>query len=151
MSEEATPAPTVPAAAGGSPMPVPPLLRDMAGWTWRLLTLALAAYLLVRLFDILTFIVLPFFGAMLATSLSYPLVGYLRSRGLRRSAATWVTVLLAAVVFGGVSIFVVDRAIAEYPDLVSQTTKAVTSFRHFLTVDLHIKSPSTSSIENTST
>jgi predicted PurR-regulated permease PerM len=132
-------------------MPVPPLLRDMAGWAWRLLTLALAAYLLVRLFDILTFIVLPFFAAMLATSLSYPLVRYLRRRGLRRTAATWITVLLAAVIFGGVAIFVVDRAVAEYPDLVSQTSKSVTSFRHFLTVDLHVKSSSTSSIGNTIT
>jgi predicted PurR-regulated permease PerM len=123
----------------------------MAGWTWRLLTLALAAYLLVQLFDILWFVVLPFFAAMLATSLSYPLVRYLRRRGFRRTAATWVTVLLAAIIFGGVSIFVVDRAISEYPDLVAQATKSVTSFRHFLTVDLHVKSSSTSSVGDTIT
>jgi predicted PurR-regulated permease PerM len=130
---------------------VPPLLRDLAGWTWRLLTLALAGYLLVQLLDRLYFIVLPFFAAMLATSLSYPLMRFLRDKGLRRSAATWVTVLLAAVVFGGVSIFVVDRAIAEYPDLVNQASSAVTSFRHFLTNDLHVKSSSTSSVGNTIT
>jgi predicted PurR-regulated permease PerM len=134
-----------------SPVPVPPLLRDLAGWTWRLLLLALAAYLFVRLLDILTFVVLPFFAAILATSLSYPLVRLLCDRGVKRSIATWITVLIAAVIFGGVTIFVVDRAVAEYPDLVAQTSKTVTSFRHFLTVDLHVKSSSTASIEKTIT
>ncbi|HTW21904.1 MAG TPA: AI-2E family transporter [Mycobacteriales bacterium] len=134
-----------------SPMPVPALLADLAGWAWRLLVLALAGYLVVRLFDRLYFIVLPFFGAMFATSLAYPLVRLLRHRGIRRLAATWTTVILAALVLGGISIFVVDRAIDEYPQLVSQTSNAVTRFRHFLTVDLHVKSSSTSSVGNTIT
>jgi predicted PurR-regulated permease PerM len=138
-------------AAPTSPVPVPALLRDLAGWTWRLLILALAAYLFVRLLDILTFIVLPFFAAMLATSLSYPLVRFLSGHGVKRSIATWITVLIAAVIFGGMAIFVVDRAVAEYPDLVAQTSRTVTSFRHFLTVDLHVKSSSTASIEKTIT
>jgi predicted PurR-regulated permease PerM len=138
-------------AARLSPVPVPPLLRDLAGWTWRLLVLALAGYLTVRLFDRLTFIVLPFFAAMFATSLAHPVVLFLRRRGLRPLAASWATVLLAALVLGGISIFVVDRAVAEYPQLVTQTTNAVTRFRHFLTVDLHVKSSSTSSIGNTIT
>jgi predicted PurR-regulated permease PerM len=130
-------------------MPVPPLLRDLAGWAWRLLILALAGYLLVQLLDRLAFIVLPFFAALFATSLAHPLVRLLRSRGVRPLAATWITVMLAVVVFGGISIFVVDRAVAEYPQLVTQINQAVTSFRHFLTVDLHVKSSSTSSIGNT--
>ena len=134
-----------------SPVPVPPLLKDLAGWTWRLLVLALAAYLTVKLFDLLYFIVLPFFAALFATSLAYPLVRYLRGLGLRRSVATWLTVLLAAAVFGGVFVFVIDRAIADYPDLVTQATTAVTHFRNFLTNDLHIKSSSTSSLDTTIT
>jgi predicted PurR-regulated permease PerM len=149
VSEHAA-APEV-SATRTSPVPVPPLLKDLAGWTWRLLLLALAAYLTVQLFDILYFIVLPFFAALFATSLAYPLVRYLRGLGLRRSVATWLTVLLAAVVFGGLFIFVIDRAIADYPDLVVQVKTAINHFRNFLTHDLHIKSSSTASINTTIT
>jgi putative heme transporter len=132
-------------------MPVPALLRDLAGWAWRLLVLALAAYLTVKLFDRLAFVVLPFFAALFATSLAHPVVAFLRGRGMRPLAATWLTVLVAGLILAGISIFVVDRAIAEYPQLVTQVTTAVTKFRHFLTVDLHVKSSSTSSIGNTIT
>jgi putative heme transporter len=140
-----------PPSVAGSPMPVPPLLRDLAGWAWRLIVLAAAAYLLVRLSDLLYLIVLPFFAALFATSLAYPLVHYLRGLGLRRSFATVITVLIAAILLGGISVFVVDRAITEYPQLVTQVSAGVVKFRHFLTVDLHVKSSSTSSIGNTIT
>jgi predicted PurR-regulated permease PerM len=130
-------------------MPVPPLLSDLAGWAWRLLLLALAGYLAVQLLDRLYFIVLPFIGAMFATSLAYPLLRFLRGRGIPRAGAAAITFLVAAVIFGGVSVFVVDRAISQYPELVDQVSQAVTHFRHFLTVDLHVKSSSTASIGNT--
>ncbi len=130
-------------------MPVPPLLSDLAAWTWRLLVLALAGYLFVQLLDRLYFIVLPFVGALLATSLAFPLMRLLRSRGLPRAWAAAVTFVLAGLVFGGVSVFVIDRAVSQYSDLVNQVTASVTHFRHFLTVDLHVKSSSTASIGNT--
>lgn len=134
-----------------SPMPVPPLLSDLAGWAWRLLVLALAAYLTVQLLDRLEFIVLPLFAALFATSLANPVVRYLRGRGLRPLAATWITVVVAGLILTGISIFVVDRAVAEYPQLVTQVSAAVTKFRDFLTNDLHVKSSSTSSIGTTIT
>jgi predicted PurR-regulated permease PerM len=130
-------------------MPVPPLLSDLAGWTWRLLLLALAGYLTVRVLDRLYFVVLPFIGAVFATSLSYPLLRFLRSRGIPRAGAAAITFLLAGIIFGGVSVFVVDRAISQYSELVGQVGQAVTQFRHFLTTDLHVKSSSTASIGNT--
>jgi predicted PurR-regulated permease PerM len=144
-------APATGGTASDSPMPVPPLLRDLAGWAWRLLVLAAAAYLFVKLTDLLYLIVLPFFAALFATSLTYPLVRFLRGLGLRRSFATLITVLLAGIVLAGVSVFVVDRAVTEYPQLVTQVSAAVTNFRHFLTVDLHVKSSSTASVGNTIT
>ncbi|HEX3906492.1 MAG TPA: AI-2E family transporter [Mycobacteriales bacterium] len=143
------PAPADSRTAGTSSMPVPPLLSDLAGWTWRLLVLALAGYLFVQLLDRLYFIVLPFVGALLATSLAFPIMRLLRSRGLPRAGAAAVTFVLAGLIFGGVSVFVIDRAVSQYSDLVSQVTQAVAHFRHFLTVDLHVKSSSTASIGNT--
>ena len=59
--------------------------------------------------------------------------------------------LVAGIILGGISIFVIDRAVDEYPALVTQVSAAVTKFRHFLTVDLHVKSSSTASIGNTIT
>jgi predicted PurR-regulated permease PerM len=132
-------------------MPVPPLLRYLAGWAWRVLVLVLALYLLVRFLDLLYLIVLPFFAALFATSLAYPVVRLLRGRGLGRASSTWITLLVVALVFVGVAVFVVDRAVSEYPQLVTQFSEAVTRFRHFLTVDLHVKSSSTASIGNTIT
>jgi predicted PurR-regulated permease PerM len=46
-------------------------------------------------------------------------------------------------------VFVVDRAVSQYPQLVDQVSQAVIRFRHFLTVDLHVKSSSTASIGKT--
>ncbi|HWC36783.1 MAG TPA: AI-2E family transporter [Mycobacteriales bacterium] len=143
---------TGPVDAGSrSPMPVPPLLRDAAGWVWRTLIVIAGVVVLIRFMDRIYFVVLPFFAALFATSLGYPIVMWFVRRGLPRALATWLTVLLAAVVFGGIAIFVVDRAVSQYPDLVSQIQAAVTKFRHFLTVDLHVKSSSTASLEKTIT
>jgi predicted PurR-regulated permease PerM len=132
-------------------MPVPSLLKDLAGWTWRILIVIVAVVELIRFMDRLYFIVLPFFAALFATSLGYPLVSWFSKRGLPRALATWLTVLIAGVVFGGLAIFVVNRAVTQYPELVDQVQTAVTKFRHFLTVDLHVKSSSTASLEKTIT
>lgn len=132
-------------------MRVSELLKDAAGWAWRVLIVVLAVVTLIRFMDRLYFIVLPFFAAVFATSLGYPVVSWFVRRGLPRALATWLTVLLAVLVFGGIAVFVVDRAVSQYPDLVIQVQSAVTKFRHFLTVDLHVKSSSTASIEKTIT
>ncbi|HVV77498.1 MAG TPA: AI-2E family transporter [Mycobacteriales bacterium] len=134
-----------------SPMPVPSLLKDLAGWTWRILVVVFAVIWLIHFMDRLYFIVLPFFAAIFASSLGYPVVSWFQRRGIPRAAATWVTVIFAALVFGGIAIFVINRAISQYSDLVTQVQAAVTKFRHFLTVDLHVKSSSTASLEKTIT
>jgi predicted PurR-regulated permease PerM len=132
-------------------MPVPPVLRDLAGWTWRILVIVFAFVAFIGLLDRLYFIVLPFFAALFATSLGYPIVSWLNRRGLPRALATWVFVIVAGVIITGVAIFVINRAISQYSDLVDQVNTAVQKFQHFLTKDLHIKNSSTSSIEKTIT
>ncbi|HVT65927.1 MAG TPA: AI-2E family transporter [Mycobacteriales bacterium] len=140
-----------PADGARTPMPVPPLLRDVAGWAWRILIVVFALVTLIRFMDRLYFIVLPFFAALFSASLGYPAVSWIQRRGVSRAVATWIFILLAAVVFGGVAIFVVNRAVTDYGSLVDQVSAAVTKFRHFLTVDLHVKASSTQHLEDTIT
>jgi len=132
-------------------MPVPPLLKDVADWAWRLLVLGVLLVYLLKFVDVLYLIVLPFLASLFAVSLAYPLVRFLTEHGASRWFATLITVALALAAVVGVGVFVVDRASDEYPALVDQTSVAVTHFRHFLTVDLHVKSSSTSSIGTTIT
>jgi predicted PurR-regulated permease PerM len=120
-------------------MPVAPLLRDAAGWAWRLLVLALAAYLLVWLLDKLYLLVLPAFAALLIAALLHPLVDFFRHRGFPRALATWATIILAFAVLGGIGFFVVNRTIANYSSLVDQVDALVNKLTHFLVTD-----PSTS-------
>jgi predicted PurR-regulated permease PerM len=134
-----------------SPMPVPPLLKDLAGWTWRVLLLALAAYLAVWFLDVMYFLVLPAFGALLATALSYPIVTFLRRRGLPRALATWLTVLLAVLAVVGVVLFVTTRASAEYPDLVDQVQHFINNVHVWLVEHLHVKSTSFNNVQSTIT
>ena len=53
-----------------SPMPVPPLLNDLAGWAWRILILFVLVTGVLGLMNVFYFITLPFFAALFATALA---------------------------------------------------------------------------------
>jgi predicted PurR-regulated permease PerM len=130
-------------------MPVPPLLRDAAGWTWRLLVLALAAYLLVWLMDKLYLLVLPAFAALLIAALLHPLVDFFRRRGFPRALATWATIILAFAVIGGIGFFVVNRTIANYSSLVDQVDALINKLTHFLaTGPFHLGTDQLNNLQN---
>src|SRR5712691_529024 len=61
---------------------VPSWLQTGAAWSWRLLVLALAIYLITRLLGILYIVVVPCIAALLLTALLQPLTGRLRRAGL---------------------------------------------------------------------
>jgi predicted PurR-regulated permease PerM len=125
--------PDVPDAAGAVPlgrrgparMPVPPLLTDLAGWGWRLLLLAVIAWLLLRVAQQLYLVSLPVAAALLVTALLSPVVGALRRRRVPRGLATALTVIGMLAAVGGLLTWVVQRAIAEAPTLSSELSAAV--------------------------
>ena len=80
---------------------VPSWLQTAAAWSWRLLLIAIVVYLTARLLGILYIVVVPCVAALLLTALLQPLSARLCRSGLPRLAATWVTLLVAAVVLGG--------------------------------------------------
>jgi predicted PurR-regulated permease PerM len=72
-----------------------------------------------------------------------PLTTRLRSAGLPGLAATWVTLLIAAAVLGGLGLLVANRVSADYPSLVTEVKHTVTQIESFLAgPPLHVKSSS---------
>ena len=120
---------------------VPGWLQTGAAWSWRLLLLAAALYLIARVIGVLYIVVVPCTAALLLTALLQPLTARLRRAGLPGLAATWATLLIAALVFGGIVLLVTNRVSADYPTLVDETRHTTTQVESWLAgPPFHIKS-----------
>jgi len=120
---------------------VPSWLQTAAAWSWRLLLIAIVIYLTARLLGILYIVVVPCVAALLLTALLQPLSARLCRSGLSRLAATWVTLLAAALVLGGLIALVANRASADYPTLVAETKHTATQVESLLSgPPFHVKS-----------
>ena len=110
---------------------VPSWLATGSAWAWRLLLLALAIYVIARVLGVLYIVVVPCVAALLLTAVLQPLTSRLRRAGLPALAATWVTLLIAAVVVGGLVLLVANRVSADYPTVLAEakhTTAQVQSW-----------------------
>lgn len=120
---------------------VPNWLQTAAAWSWRLLLIAIVIYLIARLLGILYVVVVPCVAALLLTALLQPLTARLCRSGLPRLAATWVTLLVAAAVLGGLIALVANRASADYPTLVAEAKHTTTQVESLLSgAPFHLKS-----------
>jgi len=120
---------------------VPGWLQTGAAWSWRLLLLATALYLIARVIGVLYIVVVPCTAALLLTALLQPLTARLRRAGLPGLAATWGTLLIAALVLGGIVLLVTNRVSADYPTLVDETRHTTTQVESWLSgPPFHIKS-----------
>jgi len=111
---------------------VPSWLQTAAAWSWRLLLIAIAIYLITRFLGILYIVVVPCVAALLVTALLQPLTSRLRRAGLPAMLATWVTLLVAAVVLGGLVTLVANRVSADYPTLVAETKHTTAQVQSWL-------------------
>src|SRR5262249_61594331 len=68
---------------------VPPLLRNAAAWSWRLLLVAAVIYLTFKVADALRLVVIPLIAALLLSALLQPLTCLLRRLGMPALAAAW--------------------------------------------------------------
>jgi predicted PurR-regulated permease PerM len=120
---------------------VPAWLQTGAAWSWRLLLLAAILYLLTRVIGVLYIVVVPCTAALLLTALLQPLTARLRRAGLPSLAATWCTLLIAALVLGGLVMLVTNRVSADYPTLVTQVKHTTTQVESWLSgPPFHVKS-----------
>ena len=111
---------------------MPSWLATGAAWSWRLLLLAIAIYLVSRLLGILYVVVVPCIAALLLTALLQPLTSRLRRAGLPALAATWVTLLIALIVVGGLITLVANRVSADYPTLLAETKHTTAQVQSWL-------------------
>ena len=122
---------------------VPDWLQTGAAWSWRLLLLALAVYLIARAIGVLYIVVVPCTAALLLTALLQPLTARLRRAGLPGLAATWCTLLIVAAVVGGLVLLVTNRVSADYPTLVTETRHTTAQVESWLSgPPFHVKSSS---------
>jgi predicted PurR-regulated permease PerM len=111
---------------------VPSWLATGSAWAWRLLLLAVVIYLIARLLGILYIVVVPCIAALLLTAVLQPLTSRLRRAGLPALAATWVTLLIAAVVLGGLVTLVANRVSADYSTLLAETKHTTAQVQSWL-------------------
>jgi len=122
---------------------VPSWLQTGAAWSWRLLLLALALYLIARVIGVLYIVVVPCTAALLLTALLQPLTARLRRAGLPGLAATWCTLLIAAAVLGGIIVLVTNRVSAEYPALLAESRHTTAQLESWLAgPPFHLKNAS---------
>jgi len=111
---------------------IPSWLQTGAAWSWRLLLLAIAIYLIARVLGILYIVVVPCVAALLLTALLQPLTHRLRRAGLPTMLATWVTLLIAAAVLTGLVLLVANRVSADYPALLAETKHTTAQVQSWL-------------------
>jgi predicted PurR-regulated permease PerM len=128
---------------------VPGWLQTGAAWSWRLLLLAVAIYLVARVLGVLYIVAVPCIAALLLTALLQPLTARLRRAGLPGLAATWATLLIAAAVLGGLVLLVTQRVSADYPTLVAEAKHTTTQVQSLLAgPPFHVKSTSVNLLNN---
>jgi predicted PurR-regulated permease PerM len=108
------------------------LLRAAAGWSWRILTIAAAVYLVLLLITELRILALALIGALLTTALIHPLFRRLHGFGLGRGPAAGLTVLTLVLGATAVMTFLSATTVAQLPELRATVGTGLTQIREWL-------------------
>jgi predicted PurR-regulated permease PerM len=118
---------------------VPRPLAAAAAWCWRLIVIGIVVYAIADVVNSLRLVVLPCAIALLLCALLQPITDRLR-RWMPSLAATWLTMLLALGVLGGVGTFVGIQANDEFPFLVERIQHTAKQAQNWLvTGPFHLK------------
>ena len=116
---------------GLPPTRYPSWLTTGAGYAWRFLLLAGAAYVLGLAFGKLELIIVPVAAAILLSTVMVPPATWLRGKGLPPLAATWIVFLVAFVVIGGIVTGIVPGIGGQFSALGKELSKALTQVEHW--------------------
>lgn len=98
---------------------VPERLRLLAGWSWRLLVIAAALYVVLYALAALQIIVLPLVIALFFTAILTPIMSRFRRAGLPPALGALLTLVLALGTVGLVAYAITDPVTGEYDELVA--------------------------------
>jgi predicted PurR-regulated permease PerM len=96
---------------------VPYALRFSAAWAWRLLLIVAIVFVFLRVFTLLSVVLVPFIIGVLLTAAASPMVDRLQQWGLPRGLATMVVVLAGIVVLVALIALVAQQFSSGFGDL----------------------------------
>ena len=111
---------------------VAPLVRKTAAWSWQLLIIAAAAWVLLQFLMRLGVVIVPAALALMLTALLVPAVDFLNRRGAPRGGAVALVLICGLALVGSILAFVITQFADGLPDLADQVTRSIDSARHWL-------------------
>jgi len=111
---------------------VAPLVRKAAAWSWRLLIIAVAAWVLLQFLMRLGVVIVPAALALMLTALLVPAVDFLSRRGAPRGGAVALDLICGLALVGSILAFVITQFADGLPDLADQVTRSIDSARQWL-------------------
>jgi predicted PurR-regulated permease PerM len=111
---------------------VTPRVRRAAAWSWRLIVILAAAFVVWTLLERLGVVVVPIGLALILTSLLLPAVDALDRYGAARGGAVAFVLVLGLTILVGILAFVVNQFVDGAPLLVDQVTRSIEATRDWL-------------------
>jgi putative heme transporter len=111
---------------------VTPRVRRAAAWSWRLLVILAAAFVIWKLLERLGVVVVPIGLALILTSLLLPAVDALDRYGAARGGAVAFVLLLGLTILVGIMSFVVNQFVDGAPLLADEVTRSIEGTRDWL-------------------
>jgi predicted PurR-regulated permease PerM len=112
---------------------VPAGLRIAAAWSWRLILVGGALYLLLRVAGVLLEVFVPVLVALLLAALLQPGASALIRRRWPRSLAALTMLLVGILVVAGIITLVVNRVVADWDTLTGQVSQGLTQVQDTIT------------------
>ncbi|WP_279104178.1 AI-2E family transporter, partial [Gordonia paraffinivorans] len=111
---------------------VHPQVRAAAEWAWRILLLLAAAYVAGRLFLRLDEVLVPVALAILISAMLVPVVDAMDRRGVPRSLAVLLNIVLGLGLIAAVMAFVVREFMRGLPQLVEEVEQTIEQTKQWL-------------------
>ena len=111
---------------------VPPLVRQTAAWSWRLLVIAAAGWVLLHTLTKLSVVVVPVALALMLAALLLPAVDFLDLRGAPRGGAVALVLIGGLAAVGGILAFVITQFVDGLPQLTDQITRSIDGTQRWL-------------------
>jgi putative heme transporter len=111
---------------------VTPRVRRAAAWSWRLLVILAAAFVIWKLLERLGVVVVPIALALILTALLLPAVDALDRYGAARGGAVAFVLVLGLTILVGIMSFVVNQFVDGAPLLADEVTRSIEGTRDWL-------------------